>query len=93
MMELLCQAGETVYFRSSPEVLAAWLELCKRTCPTIRDKSRAELLEFTQRTLELREPIYMQARHIFDIDEIDSPEAEEAFAQRLSQHPGLLVQE
>jgi len=93
MMELLCQAGETVYFRFSPEVLAARLELCKRTRPTIRDKSGAELLEFTQRTLELREPIYMQARHIFDIDEIDSPEAEEAFAQRLSQHPGLLVQE
>lgn len=93
MMELLREAGETVYFRSSAEVLATRLELCKRTRPTIRDKSGAELLQFIQHTLGVREPIYLRAHHIFEVDEIDSAVAETAFARRLAEHPGLLVRE
>ena len=93
MMELLREAGETVYFRSSAEVLATRLELCKRTRPTIRDKSGAELLQLIQHTLGVREPIYLRAHHIFEVDEIDSAVAETAFARRLAEHPGLLVRE
>ena len=92
-MELLNASGETVYFRSSAEVLATRLELCKRTRPTIRDKSGAELLQFIQHTLGVREPIYLRAHHIFEVDEIDSVAAETAFARRLAEHPGLLVRE
>lgn len=90
-MELLNTSGETVYFRCSAQVLSLRLELCKRTRPTIRDKSGEELLSFTQETLAHREPIYSQAKHTFDIDLIDTPEKEEAFAHQLAQHKPLLV--
>ena len=91
-MELLNASGETVYFRCSAQILSLRLELCKRTRPTIRDKSGEELLSFTQETLAHREPIYSQAKHTFDIDLIDTPEKEEAFACQLAQHKPLLVE-
>ena len=90
-MELLNASGETVYFRCSAQILSLRLELCKRTRPTIRDKSGEELLLFTQETLAHRESIYSQAKHTFDIDLIDTPEKEEAFACQLAQHKPLLV--
>lgn len=83
-MELLRQTGLTIYFRSSAEALAARLELCKRTRPTIRDKSGEELLAFVQETLALRSRIYAQAELIRDIDHITTREGELAFAQELA---------
>ena len=74
-MELLNASGETVYFRCSSQILSL----------------RLELLSFTQETLAHREPIYSQAKHTFDIDLIDTPEKEEAFACQLAQHKPLLV--
>lgn len=83
-MELLLQTGMTIYFRSSPEALAARLELCKRTRPTIRDKSGAELLDFVRATLAQRAGIYGRAELIRDIDHITTREQEVAFAQQLA---------
>ena len=73
-----------IYFRSSPEALAKRLELCKRTRPSIRDKSGEELLAFVQETLALREPIYSRAQIIRDIDHITTREGEITFAHELA---------
>lgn len=83
-MDLLLEAGVTVYFRCSDEVLAQRLELCKRTRPTIRDKSGAELLDFVRETMQARAPIYERAAYAFDIDDIISPRHEAAFAKELA---------
>ena len=42
-MDHLLEAGHVIYLRCSTPILTARLELCKRTRPTIRDKSGEEL--------------------------------------------------
>ena len=88
-MELLREAGVTIYFRCTPEVLVQRLELCKRTRPTIRDKSGAELEAFVRTTLLERAPIYTRAHYTYDIDEIVSPRMERDFARQLAADPRL----
>ena len=83
-MEQLLLSGQVIYLSCSPTVLAARLELCKRTRPTIKDKSGEELLAFVEDMLHVRAPIYRRAHHICPIDEVDSPEKECRFAQELA---------
>lgn len=83
-MELLLASGLTIYFQSTPEELTARLELCKRTRPTIRDKSGEELLTFVRETLQRREPIYQRAELIRPIGHITTREEEVAFARELA---------
>ena len=83
-MEQLLLSGQVVYLSCSPQVLAARLELCKRTRPTIKDKSGEELLTFVEDMLHVREPIYRQAHHVCPIDEVDTPQKEKLFAQELA---------
>ena len=83
-MEQLLLSGQVVYLSCSPQVLAARLELCKRTRPTIKDKSGEELLAFVEDMLRLRESIYRQAHHVCPIDEVDTPQKELRFARELA---------
>ena len=83
-MELLREAGVTIYFRCSPEVLVQRLELCKRTRPTIRDKSGDELLDFVKQSLERRAPIYSRAHAVYDIDEVDTVAKERLLAEEIA---------
>ena len=83
-MDHLLEAGHVIYLRCSTPILAARLELCKRTRPTIRDKSGEELLAFVQDTLAVREPIYSRAHRICEIDHVDTPQKEQLFALELA---------
>ena len=83
-MEQLLLSGQVIYLSCSPTVLAARLELCKRTRPTIKDKSGEELLAFVEDMLHVRAPIYRRAHHICPIDEVDTPQKERRFAQELA---------
>ena len=83
-MDHLLEAGHVIYLRCSTPILTARLELCKRTRPTIRDKSGEELLAFVQGTLAVREPIYSCAHRICEIDHVDTPQKEQLFALELA---------
>lgn len=83
-MDLLLEAGHTIYLRGSAPMLAARLELCKRTRPTIRDKSGEELLEFVTKSLEVRGPTYDRAHSIYDIDEVDTVAKERLLAEEIA---------
>lgn len=83
-MELLNQTGLTIYFQCPPEDLAARLELCKRTRPTIRDKAGDELLDFVRTKLAEREGIYSQAQLIRPIGHITTRAEELLFAGELA---------
>ena len=83
-MEQLLLSGQVIYLSCSPQVLAARLELCKRTRPTIKDKSGEELLAFVTDMLQVRAPIYRCTHHICPIDEVDTPQKERRFAQELA---------
>ena len=83
-MDLLLEAGHTIYLRGSAPVLASRLELCKRTRPTIRDKSGDELLNFVKQSLERRAPIYSRAHAVYDIDEVDTVAKERLLAEEIA---------
>lgn len=65
-MSLMNAAGITIYFKLSPEKLAARLEYGKNKRPLLRGKSQEELVAFIRENLEQREPFYAQARLIVE---------------------------
>jgi shikimate kinase len=69
-MEVMNNAGETVYLKASPSDLCTYLKMngtSKR--PLVRDKSDAELLDYITKTLAVREPFYAKAKHIVASDD------------------------
>ena len=69
-MSLMNEAGITIYFKLSPEKLAARLEYGKNKRPLLRGKSQQELVSFIQENLQQREPYYAQARLIVEGDRL-----------------------
>ena len=67
-MEVMNRAGVTVYFKMSPEKLAARLETGKAKRPLLKDKSEEELLEFIRKNVAEREPCYLKSRLIIGCD-------------------------
>ena len=70
-MNSLC---DTIYLKASAEVLAAHLKMGKVVRPLIVDKTEEELTAYIQDMLEKREPFYMKAKHIFNVDLLNSRE-------------------
>ena len=70
-MNSLC---ETVYLKASAEVLAAHLKMGKVVRPLIQGKTDEELTAYIQGMLDQREPYYMKAMHIFNVDLLNSRE-------------------
>lgn len=70
-MNSLC---ETVYLKASAEVLAAHLKMGKVVRPLIQGKTDEELTAYIQGMLDQREPYYMKAKHIFNVDLLNSRE-------------------
>lgn len=79
-MTLMLENGLTVYLYASVEVLASRLEYCKRTRPTIRDKSGEELLEHVKTALAERSVFYTQAQIHISIEHITCEADEEQLA-------------
>lgn len=89
-MDLLLAEGTVVYLRCGVDVLTSRLELCKRTRPTIKDKSGQELRDFIESSLRERRPIYERAQVIVDIDHIITPRDEARLARELIDQLALL---
>lgn len=69
-MEIMNNAGTTVYLKASPELLSERLDLCKEKRPLIKDKNKEELLLFIKENLNRRESYYSQAKIIFEAKEL-----------------------
>lgn len=66
-MALMNKQGETIYLRLTPEHLAVRLSAARSAVrPLVRNKSGAELLQYITKTLQQREPYYLQATHIVE---------------------------
>lgn len=83
-MALMLESGLTIYLEASPEALAQRLELCKRTRPTIKDKTGQELYAHIQEALALRSPIYEQAHWRVSIEHVCDKETETLLAEDLA---------
>lgn len=73
-MEYMNSLCNTVYLKASPEVLAAHLKMGKVVRPLIAGKNEEELIDYIRETLAKREPYYMKAKHIMDINLLNSKE-------------------
>lgn len=71
-MQYMNSLGETVYLKASPEVLAAHLKMARVERPLIKNKSGEELLTYIRESLSEREPFYMQAKHVINVDLLDN---------------------
>ncbi|NDV79387.1 shikimate kinase [Dysgonomonas sp. 511] len=69
-MDYMNAVGTTVYLKASPEALSARLNTCKDKRPLIKDKNEDELYTFVCETLSKREPFYLQAAIIFEMEEL-----------------------
>lgn len=83
-MQLMNEAGTTIYLSASNQALANRLELCKRTRPSVRDKSGDELLEHVCQAMQQREPIYRQAHLEQSVEQLSSSEDELRLALSLA---------
>lgn len=66
-MEYLNQQGDTIYLKGTPEVLYQHLQMAKGKRPLLEGKTKEELKEYIQTSLENREPFYSQAKYIYNI--------------------------
>ena len=71
-MDFLNSQGETVYLKASPEVLCAHLRMGKGVRPLLLNKTPEEVEAFVREQLKAREPFYMKAKHVYDINVLDS---------------------
>ncbi len=69
-MEVMNNAGTTIYMKASAGLLSERLNLCKEKRPLIKDKNEEELLLFVTDNLNRREPHYSRAKIIFEADEL-----------------------
>ena len=85
-MDIMNEAGITVWLTTSPERLTARLLLPeqKGKRPKVKDIDDADVLPLVERELALRTPYYSQAQFQFDSTDIETAEATERTARRLA---------
>ena len=70
-MNSLC---DTIYLKASADVLAAHLKMGRVVRPLIVGKTDEELASYIQGMLDQRESFYQKAKHIFDVNLLNSRE-------------------
>lgn len=68
-MDYMNQQGETIYLKASPEVLYSHLCVARVERPLLKNMSQEQLQEHIRHQLEVREPYYMKAKHIVDVNQ------------------------
>ena len=64
--------GPVVYLKATPEVLHSHLMMGKTERPLLKGKTPEELRDFITSQLAAREQYYTQARHVFNVEVLDS---------------------
>ena len=65
-IDVMNQAGETVYLKATPKELFEYLKTSKQNRPLLQGKNDEELLQFIEEGLGKREPFYLKAKHTMD---------------------------
>ena len=73
-MDYLNHQGETIYLKATPEVLYRHLKMGKTGRPLLLHKTPEEVQTFIRQQLSEREPFYLQAQHVLDVNLMDNYE-------------------
>lgn len=71
-MEYLNQQGDVIWLKADAEVLYKHLLMGKTERPLLKGKSPEELVSFIREQLVLREPFYSKAKHMLDVNLMDT---------------------
>ena len=71
-MDYLNQQGDTIYLKASPDVLYKHLKIAKGVRPLLLNKTPEEVQVYICEELSRREQFYGKAKHILNIDVMDS---------------------
>lgn len=85
-MQVMNEAGQTIYLKLTPNELATRLIKSnkKGTRPLLSGKSDNEILQFVIDSLAVREPFYSQSTCIFEAGNLDIEEKLELLAKNLA---------
>ena len=81
--------SETVYIKATADTLCSHLAISRGERPLLKGKSPEELHEFVATQLAEREPYYMRAQHIIDINVLDDAEKIENVVDAIRQSLAL----
>ena len=71
-MDYMNRQGDTIYLKSTPEVLHKHLQMGKTVRPLLLNKTADEVKAFITEQLSQREPYYLKAQHIVDVNLLDT---------------------
>lgn len=71
-MAYMNSVGETFFMKASPNTILEHLKVSKGKRPLLEGKSQEELEAYIISQLAYREPFYEQAKHIIDVNPLDS---------------------
>ena len=71
-IDYMNEQGETIYLKALPEVLFKHIKMTRVPRPLLKDKSPEEVKEFIKEQIAYREPFYLKAKHVFDINLLDT---------------------
>jgi shikimate kinase len=84
-MEYLNRQGETIYLQAEPNVLMQHLKMGKGVRPLLLDKTENEKEEYITDQLKEREQYYLKAKHVMDVNLMDSYAKIEEHIERIRQ--------
>ena len=73
-IDYMNQAAEVIYLKASPETILSHLKISKGKRPLLEGMSPEELQTFVTDQIKTREDFYLRARHVVDVDVLDSAE-------------------
>lgn len=73
-IDYMNQAAEVIYLKASPETILSHLKISKGKRPLLEGMSPDELQTFVTDQIQKREDFYLRARHVVDVDVLDSAE-------------------
>ena len=71
-MDYMNRQGYTIYLKSTPEVLHKHLQMGKTVRPLLLNKTADEVKAVITEQLSKREPYYLKAQHIVDVNLLDT---------------------
>lgn len=71
-IDYMNQQGDTIYLQASPEILYQHLQMGKGVRPLLLNKTPEEVKVFIREQLAYREQFYLKAKHILDVNLMDS---------------------
>lgn len=84
-MEYMNGLGETVYLKAEPEVLCAHLRMGKGVRPLLLNKTPEEVEAFVKEQLKQREPFYLKAKHVLDVNVLDTGDKIKLSVEKIKQ--------